>query len=349
MLTLSHLKAIASKGAPESNIASIIAGLDYAPTKLGLRLPHRAVHFGCQIAHESGGFRYDEEVWGPTPAQKRYDLRKDLGNTPAADGDGFLYRGRTGLQATGKSNYQQFTTWCRAQGFQNVPDFVENPDLINTDPWEGLFPIFYWSTRKLNRFADVNDIEMITRRINGGLNGFDDRIERYGDLSLVVLDFTPNKAGIYELQREAQKKGFLPADTKDKSQIDGVAGPKTRAAMHELLVLKGKVSGTPSETTAMPETKPAPVVVETTVVEEVETVVVPAKADKTLLQRLSGITAILAPLFAWIGSTFTSLDPTGQVILIGIGIVAALILLLRGEMIARRANAILKELERTDA
>lgn len=349
MLTFQHLKVIASPKADDSNIRSIISGLDYAPTKLGLRLPHRYVHFGAQVAHESGGFRYDEEVWGPTPAQVRYDTRTDLGNSPEKDGDGFLYRGRTGMQATGKSNYHQFTIWCRAQGFQNVPDFVKDPDLINTDPWEGLFPIFFWSTRKLNQYADTNDLEMITRRINGGRNGLDDRYDRYEALSLVVLDFTPNKDGIYGLQREAQRRGLLPKDTADSTQIDGIYGPKTRGAAHELLVLKGKNSAVPSETRDMPVTRPAPVVVEKEVAVPVEVevpvAVVPEKAEKTLLQRISGAGAIFAPVLAWAGAQFANLNQTGVLIVGGVGIVAAVVLLARGELIARRAKAILAELD----
>lgn len=341
MLTFRHLKTIASPTADESNIRSIITGLDTAPPRFGLRLPHRYVHFAAQVAHESGRFRYDEEVWGPTPAQLRYDLRADLGNTPTKDGDGFLYRGRTGMQATGKANYDQFTRWCRANGFPHAPDFVANPDLINTDPWEGLFPIFFWVTRKLNGFADANDIEMITRRINGGLNGYADRITCYNNLGLVVLDFAPNKDGIYELQRLAQRKGLLPPDTKEATQVDGVAGPKTRAALHELLVEKGKRSGVPSDVGGMPVTRPSPVVVE----HEVEVAVIPEKADKTLLQRISGLVGILAPIGAWAASTFANLDQTGVLILCGIGVAGGVVLLWRGELIARRAKAIIKELE----
>ncbi|WP_428428392.1 hypothetical protein [Pararhizobium sp.] len=87
--------------------------------------------------HEGGDFKYDGEVWGLTAAQKRYDNRVDLGNTPTADGDGYLYRGCTAMQLTGKSYYRQFRDWCRESGF-NPPDFVSKPDLVNTDPWEGL-------------------------------------------------------------------------------------------------------------------------------------------------------------------------------------------------------------------
>src|SRR5690606_23137462 len=111
---------------------------------------------------------YDQEVWGPTPAQKRYDNRTDLGNTPETDGDGERYKGRTAGQITGKYNYTKFRDWCRAKGL-NPPDFVAYPEKLNTDPWEGLGFIWYWETgnptgKSLNRFADTNDIETITKR-----------------------------------------------------------------------------------------------------------------------------------------------------------------------------------------
>ncbi|WP_244561520.1 hypothetical protein [Ensifer aridi] len=78
--------------------------------------PHRLAQYLAPLMHESGDFRYDRELWDPTPAQQRYDTRTDLGNTPQKDGDGYLYCGRTGMQLTGKDNYRQFRDWCRTAG-----------------------------------------------------------------------------------------------------------------------------------------------------------------------------------------------------------------------------------------
>lgn len=110
--------------------------------EFGLDLPHRVVAFLAQLMHESGSFKYDREIWGPTPAQERYDTRTDLGNTPAKDGDGYKNRGRGPIQVTGGYNIRAFYEWCKRKGL-NPPDFVANPDLI-TDPWEGLSAIWYW-------------------------------------------------------------------------------------------------------------------------------------------------------------------------------------------------------------
>ncbi len=73
-----------------------------------------------------------------------------------------------------------------------APDFVAHPELMNTDPWEGLGPIWYWAKgnptgQSLNRYADQGDVENITRKINGGLNGFADRPDYLVRVSLVML------------------------------------------------------------------------------------------------------------------------------------------------------------------
>lgn len=219
MLTLDQLAAIGNR-APNDNMRSIIAGLDVRGAEVGLDLPHRQAQYLAQLAHETMGFHYDRELWGPTAAQRRYDTRTDLGNTAARDGDGKLYRGRGPIQITGRSNYRQFTAW--AHSFDPAaPDFVANPDAVNTDPWEGLGPIWYWQSRDLNRYADEGDIEMVTRRINGGLNGYADRLHRYDRAALVLLDYEP------EAVRRFQDDAGLV--------VDGISGPKTRAAMHSAL------------------------------------------------------------------------------------------------------------------
>lgn len=227
--TLAQLSKIVGRKVDTANATAIVEGLKVYGDKAGLTKPHRMAHYLAQMIHESGGFRYDKEIWGPTAAQKRYDTRTDLGNTAAADGDGKLYMGRGPIQITGKANYEQFRDWCRKQRL-DAPDFVAHPEAVNTDPWEGLGPIWYWTTRKLNVYADENNIEQLTKRINGGLNGFSDRIHFYIRASLVLLGYDPDD--IEGFQRQAQKDGLLP---KGKDQIDGDAGPKTRTAMHQAL------------------------------------------------------------------------------------------------------------------
>ena len=81
MIDVGMLRKAAKGPINESNARSVIVSLERFGSKVGLDQPHRYVHYFAQLMHESGAFRYDKEIWGPTPAQKRYDTRTDLGNT----------------------------------------------------------------------------------------------------------------------------------------------------------------------------------------------------------------------------------------------------------------------------
>jgi putative chitinase len=221
MVEISQLVKIVDRPANE-NMRAFLDGIEIGGDMAGLtNAPHRLAQYIAQVAHETMGFRYDRELWDGKGAQARYDTRTDLGNTPEVDGDGFLYRGRTGIQITGKSNYQQFTEWAKRLD-PDAPDFVADPDAANTDPWEGLGPLWYWDSRKLNRYADEGNIEMVTRRINGGLNGFADRLRLYDRAALVLLGYGANDV-----------RGFQMAHG---LAVDGISGPMTRAAMHSALL-----------------------------------------------------------------------------------------------------------------
>jgi len=318
-ITAQQLATIAGKPIND-NMVSIEVGLDAYGARFGLTALHRLAHYVAQLAHESGAFRYDREVWGPTPAQVRYDTRTDLGNTPAKDGDGERNAGRGPLQITGGANLREFTAWVRKNVDPNGPDFFENPDLINTDPWEGVGPIWYWATRKLNAYADANDIEMITRRINGGLNGFADRMHWYVRTALVLAGYAPD--AVKSFQIDAQRQGLLPGTL---DQIDGVAGPKTRAALHQWLAKAAPTVGT----------KAAPVEVEV----EQPVVVAPKGSDKTLWTRLNGLwLSVAVPALAFVGDM-----PLGYKIALAVGTVGSIgFLLWKGEMIAARVKSVVK-------
>ena len=91
MITTSLIKAI-NPQLPEARCAEIASGLQTAAQAAQITTPARVAAFLAQLAHESCGFRYSEEIWGPTAAQRRYEGRRDLGNTQK--GDGYRYRGR---------------------------------------------------------------------------------------------------------------------------------------------------------------------------------------------------------------------------------------------------------------
>lgn len=122
----------------------------------------RLAHFMAQLIHESGSFRYMEEI----ASGAAYEGRADLGNTQA--GDGVRYKGRGPVQITGRANYRYF-------GRKIGIDIESNPTIAAV-PSIGLhLALEYWSDRKLNAMADADDVVGITKRINGGVNGLDDR------------------------------------------------------------------------------------------------------------------------------------------------------------------------------
>lgn len=111
-MVLDIIRAIAGGTPDESNIRSVAAGLARYGAGAGLDVPARFAHFIAQLAHESGRFRHDEEVWGPTPAQRCHEDRADLGHSPAVPNGAFTFRGRAGIQLTGRANYQRFRLHC---------------------------------------------------------------------------------------------------------------------------------------------------------------------------------------------------------------------------------------------
>lgn len=128
--------------------------------------PARICNFVGQAAHESGNFRFMREIWGPTPTQLRYEGRADLGNVLA--GDGRRYMGRGIFQLTGRANYR---TIGKAIGvdLENNPTLAETPDIAVRTACE------FWKSRGLSAMADAGEEDRITRRINGGVNGLEDR------------------------------------------------------------------------------------------------------------------------------------------------------------------------------
>ena len=129
--------------------------------------PKRIAAFIAQIGHESGQLRYVKEIWGPTKAQVRYEGRADLGNSQP--GDGSKFRGRGLIQITGRANYM-------ACGEGLGLDLIKQPELLEKPQHACMSAAWFWTTNGLNTLADVGDITKISRRINGGSNGLQDRL-----------------------------------------------------------------------------------------------------------------------------------------------------------------------------
>ena len=122
----------------------------------------RLIHFLAQLAHESGNFRYMEEI----ASGAAYEGRKDLGNTQP--GDGKRFKGRGPIQLTGRANYRRY-------GQQLGIDFENNPAIVAIPSVGLLVACKFWSDNGLNELADKDDVVSITKRINGGTNGLADR------------------------------------------------------------------------------------------------------------------------------------------------------------------------------
>ena len=135
--------------------------------KYGITTPLRLAHFFSQIAHESGGFKYLAELGGKSYFDK-YEGRKDLGNTQK--GDGYKFKGRGYIQVTGRANYSEISKDLKI-------DFINNPELLEQEVNAMVSALWFWNKRKLNQFADLDDIKTITKKINGGYNGLKERRE----------------------------------------------------------------------------------------------------------------------------------------------------------------------------
>lgn len=125
----------------------------------------RLAHFLGQLAHESGNFRYMEEI----ASGIAYEGRTDLGNTQK--GDGIRYKGRGSIQLTGRENYRIFG---QALGI----DFENHPQIVSLPSIGLLVACRFWVDKGLNTLADQDNILGITKRINGGTNGLMDRQEK---------------------------------------------------------------------------------------------------------------------------------------------------------------------------
>jgi putative chitinase len=144
----------------------------------------RVCHFLAQAAHESASFRTLEEY----ASGEAYEGRKDLGNTHK--GDGIRYKGRGIFQLTGRANYAKI-------GKVIGIDLENNPELAEFPEVSVLTALEYWKSRSLNALADKDDVEGITRKINGGLNGFEDRKKYLSKIKSILpknFKFEPEKS-----------------------------------------------------------------------------------------------------------------------------------------------------------
>ena len=165
MVTINQLYNIMPNG--KKRIDPFVEPLNEALREFNISTPARQAAFIAQIAHESGEFKYVREL----ASGAAYDtgrLAYRLGNTPQADGDGQKYKGRGLIQITGRSNYI-------ACGKALELDLINSPELLEQPINAARSAAWFWSVHGLNELADAGDFVGITKRINGGTNGLDDR------------------------------------------------------------------------------------------------------------------------------------------------------------------------------
>lgn len=187
----------------EAHAEALMPGLEAAIKTADLTTPARLAAFIAQCGHESGGFKFLEEnlnykpetlcrVW-PTHfnhenchdftgnpqaiANRAYAGR--MGNGSEESGDGWNYRGRGFLQLTGKANYEHAS---HDLGF----DFVSEPDAVATPEGAALTAAWFWKKHNLNHYVDNNDFTQMTKIINGGTIGLEDRVARFNHAMSVL-------------------------------------------------------------------------------------------------------------------------------------------------------------------
>lgn len=171
MLTPSQLKQIAPF-VSNARIDKYLNALNMAMDKYEINTPLRQAHFLAQILHESGSLRYNEEL----ASGSAYEGRKNLGNTQP--GDGIKFKGRGLMQLTGRANYKAYGQFIGVD-LEAHPELVATTYAVDVAGW-------FWAIKHLNELADANDITAITKRINGGLNGFADR-KQFFERAMVAL------------------------------------------------------------------------------------------------------------------------------------------------------------------
>lgn len=160
-----------------------LAPLNEATARHQITTSKRIAAFLAQIGHESGELRYVREL-GSDQYLSKYDtgtLAARLGNSPEADGDGQKYRGRGLIQITGRRNYLA----C-SQALFGDERLLQQPELLEQPQWACESAAWFWQSNGLNELADKDQFTTITRRINGGLNGLENRMQLWARAKAVL-------------------------------------------------------------------------------------------------------------------------------------------------------------------
>lgn len=150
-------------------LAIYLEALNAAMAEFDISTPLRQAMFLAQCAHESGSLKYTHELWGPTPAQERYEGNRDLGNI--YEGDGRKFCGHGLIHVTGRKN----TLECLQALGRNANDIA----YLETPMGAARSAAWFFKTRGCNVVADLGNFWSCSKIVNGGTNGLDDRIKHY--------------------------------------------------------------------------------------------------------------------------------------------------------------------------
>ena len=232
--------------------------------KYDIDTPQRIAAFIAQCGHESGGWRVfsenlnysakaldavfgkyfvragrDANEYARQPekiANVVYANRMDNGDTDS--GDGWRYRGRGPIQLTGKANYATFSA------DMDVAEVMDRPDIVSEDKEVALMSaIWFWNKNGLNKYADSGDIKTMTKRINGGYIGLEDRIHHWEEALKAMGEevetdhsaddeddsFDIDEIGV--LRKGARGEGVKLMQEALGIGADGVFGPGTERAL----------------------------------------------------------------------------------------------------------------------
>lgn len=171
-LTVDHLvqivahKVKADKVRPHAK--DLLPGIKEVMKEYEINTPLRMAHFLAQTAHESGSYMRLTEM-GKDSYFDKYEFAKRLGNTEK--GDGLRFKGRGLIQLTGRNNYTKF-------GAAMGEDFItgSNNEKLVQHPWCSKAAGWYWNSRKINGYADTDNVTTVTKKVNGGDRGLADRV-----------------------------------------------------------------------------------------------------------------------------------------------------------------------------
>ena len=171
---------------------ALLPAFNAAMVAAGITTPLRAAYWCSQLGHESGGLRWMEEI----ASGAAYEGRSDLGN--AQPGDGVRFKGRGPIQVTGRFNYTAVSKWAHGKGL--VPTatfFVDNPAQLASDQYGFIGPVWYWTVARpgLTALCDADDVVGVTKAINGGTNGLEDRKARLAKCKALGAKLLPEEGG----------------------------------------------------------------------------------------------------------------------------------------------------------